>query len=70
MQVFRTYLSIRAAAPAEVVWRTVRDFDNFSWLETISSCESVGDHAGDEVGAQRLLNGAFAETLIEQNDGT
>ena len=70
MQVFRTYQSIRVAAPAELVWRTVRDFHDFSWSETISSCEAVGDHTGDVVGARRLLNGAFAETLIEHNDGT
>jgi Polyketide cyclase / dehydrase and lipid transport len=70
MQVFRTYQSIRVAAPAEDVWRTVRDFHDFGWSTTITSCEAVGDAAGDVAGAQRLLNGAFAETLVEHNDGT
>lgn len=70
MQVFRTYQSIRVAAPAEQVWRTVRDFHDLSWSTTITSCEAIGGKLGDVVGAQRLLNSAFAETLIEHNDGT
>ena len=70
MQVFRTYQSIQVAAPAGQVWRTVRDFHDFSWSTTITSCEAIGSKPGDVVGVQRLLNGAFAETLIEHNDGT
>ena len=70
MQVFRTYQSIKVAARAGQVWPTVHDFHDFSWSTTITSCETIGSKLGDVVGAQRLLNGAFAETLVEHNDGT
>mgnify|MGYP001827227115 FL=1 len=70
-QVFRTYHQpIKVAARAGQVWRTVRDFHDFSWSTTIASCEAIGSKPGNVVGAQRLLNGAFADTLIEHNDGT
>ncbi len=36
-----------------------------SWSAAITSCKAVG-----VTGAKRLLNGAFAETLVEHNDGT
>ncbi|MFA9474795.1 MAG: SRPBCC family protein [Filomicrobium sp.] len=61
---------MRVATLAEQVWRTVRDFHDFSWSTTITSCDAIGGKPGDVVGAQRLLNGAFAETLIEHNDST
>ncbi len=70
MQVYRTFQSIRVTAPAEDVWKTVRDFHDFSWSKVIESCEAVGDKPGDMVGSQRVLNGAFKETLMEHNDGT
>lgn len=70
MPVFRTFQSIRVAAPAETVWQSLRDFHDFSWSNIIETCEKVGDQAGDLVGAQRVLNGVFKETLIEHNDGT
>lgn len=61
-----TYQSIVVNAPVEKVWDTVKDFHDFSWATgVIESCESVGDQSGVEVGARRVLNGVFHETLIE-----
>lgn len=62
------YQSIFIAAPIEDVWATVKNFHDFSWATgVIDSCEAVGDIGGTEIGAKRILNGAFHETLLECN---
>ena len=64
-----TYQSIVVPAPASAVWQTLRDFHDLSWAPgVIESCEAVGDHAGTQPGAQRILNDAFHETLHAVND--
>ena len=61
-----TYQSIVINAPVETVWNTVKDFHDLSWAPgVIVSCEAVGNHSGEQVGAQRVLNGVFKETLVE-----
>lgn len=66
-----TYQSIVINAPIDSVWDTVKDFHDFSWAAgVIDSCESVGDFSGQEVGAKRILNGAFKETLVEVDADT
>jgi len=61
-----TYQSIVIDAPIEKVWDTVKNFHDFSWAPSvIQSCEIVGDSNGLELGAKRVLNGAFHETLVE-----
>jgi hypothetical protein len=61
----KVYNSIIVPAPVEQVWSRIRDFHDFSWAPTlITSCEKVGDGNGYSVGARRLLNGAFLDTLI------
>lgn len=63
-----TYQSIHVAAPIEEVWQTVCDFHDFSWApNVIQSCEKVGQRDGTTVGARRLLNGVFHETLLEHD---
>lgn len=66
-----TYQSNIINAPIEKVWQTIRNFHDLSSCapNVVSSCESVGDTAGTEVGAKRVLNGAFHETLKEIDDG-
>lgn len=55
--------------PIDKVWATVRDFHDMSWAEgVIESLDKVGDKSGLEVGAGRVLNGAFHETLLELDD--
>ncbi|GBE08966.1 polyketide cyclase / dehydrase and lipid transport [bacterium BMS3Bbin11] len=56
-------------APIEKVWQAIRDFHDMSCApNVISSCEAVGEKPGTEVGARRVLNGAFHETLLEVDD--
>ena len=61
-----TYQSNIINAPIDKVWQAVSNFHDMSWAPNIiSSVDVVGVVAGTEVGAQRVLNGAFHETLIE-----
>ena len=56
-------------APIAKVWSTVRDFHEFTWGKgVIETCERDGELAGDQVGAKRVLNGTFQETLLELSD--
>ena len=60
----KTYQSTVIDAPADEVWRAIRDFHDMSWApNVIQSLEKVGDVPGDKIGAVRILNGAFVETL-------
>lgn len=60
------YNSVIVNAPIETVWDAVRDFHNLDWGQPfVTSVTKVGEVPGDQVGAKRVLNGAFEETLIE-----
>lgn len=62
----QTYQSIVINAPVEKVWGAVRNFHDGSWApNVISAMDVVGGKKGDQVGAKRVLNGAFHETLVE-----
>ena len=46
------------------VWAKFNDFHDMSWApNVISGVEKVGDTDGTQIGAKRILNGAFHETL-------
>jgi hypothetical protein len=61
----KVYNSIIVPAPVEQVWSRVRNFHDFSWAPSlVTSCEKVGEGDGYSVGARRLLNGIFLDTLI------
>jgi len=46
------------------VWDTISDFHDMSWATgVITDVNVVGDKKGNEVGAQRVLNVAFHESL-------
>lgn len=46
------------------VWAAISDFHDLSWAPgVIETCTKVGDAAGNQIGAKRVLNGAFHETL-------
>jgi hypothetical protein len=67
----QTYQSIRINAPVEKVWETIKDFHDLSWApNVVTKCEAVGDKSGSEIGAKRILNDAFHETLIELENAT
>jgi len=65
----KTYQSTIVNAPADQIWSRIRDFHDFSWApNVITRCERVGEKSGLEIGAKRVLNDAFHETLIELNE--
>lgn len=65
-----TYQSTVVNASLEDVWNRVSDFHDLSWApEVISKCEKVGDSGGREVGAKRVLNDAFHETVTRVDAG-
>ncbi len=64
MPVTNQFIDINA--PISDVWAKLNDFHNFSWAtNVITSVEKVGDIDGSQVGAKRVLNNAFHETLVE-----
>lgn len=66
-----TYQSTIVQAPAEAVWKRLRNFHDMSWAAgVVDKCEAAGDRAGDQIGAQRVLNDVFHETLRGLDDTT
>ena len=65
----KTYQTTVVKAPVNEVWATLRNFHDMSWATgVVEQCEAVGDKTADQIGAQRVLNGVFHETLVELND--
>jgi len=59
------YNSIVIEAPAEKVWDVLRNFHELSWARNVvTKVEIVGDKPFYEVGAKRIVNGTFYETLL------
>jgi len=64
----QTYQSVVINAPVDTVWTAIRDFHNLGWApNVVTKVEVVGNKKGNEIGAGRVLNGAFRETLLEVN---
>jgi len=60
-----TYQSVVIDAPIAAVWSRFTNFHDFSWAtNVITDVEKVGDIDGGAVGAKRILNHAFHETLV------
>ena len=58
------YNSIVINASAEKVWDTIKNFHDLSWCKNvITKLDKIGDKSGNEIGAGRVLNDAFHETL-------
>ena len=65
-----THQSIVIDASANAIWGKIDDFHDLSWAsKVLPSCEKVGDLNGLEIGARRVLNGAFLETLTKVDPG-
>ena len=63
------YNSTVVPAPVNEVWALVRNFHNLSWAEgVITTIEPVGNAAGDEICAKRILNNAIHESLRALDD--
>ncbi len=65
----KCYNSVVVDAPCDAVWHTLRNFHDLSWATgVITRVDIVGDLKSDQVGAKRILNGLFHETLLSLND--
>ena len=59
------YNSVVINAPCDKVWESIRNFHDMSWaFGVITKTDAVGDTPGDRVGAKRVLNDLFHETLL------
>lgn len=66
----KCYNSTVIDVPIEEVWEMIKDFHQLSWGdEVITKVDIVGEVSGTEVGAKRILNEAFHETLLSVDDG-
>jgi len=64
-----THQEIEINAPVNTVWRAICDFHDMGWApNVVTNVEKVGDKVGTEIGAVRILNGAFRETLQTLDD--
>jgi carbon monoxide dehydrogenase subunit G len=60
----KCYQKIEIEAPVNRVWDTISDFHDLSWApNVVTSVAKIGDKNGNEIGAGRILNGVFHETL-------
>ena len=61
----KCYNSITVDAPVDQVWPAISDFHDFSWApDVVTDVQIVGHRQHDQIGAQRVLNGVFHETLL------
>ena len=59
------YNSIVIKAPADEVWEAIKNFHDMSWSEhVVTKVEKASDQSGEEIGAKRIVNEAFHETLL------
>jgi len=59
------YNSTVVKAPIGKVWPVLSNFHDLSWATgVISSTKAVGKAAPNQIGAKRVLNDAFHETLL------
>lgn len=60
--------TINIDAPIDKIWETISNFHDLSWAAgVITSLRIVGTQQGHEIGARRVLNDAFHETLTTVN---
>ena len=63
------YNSAVINAPADKVWDSLRNFHDLSaFPNVVENVDVVSDNSGTEIGAQRVLNKAFHETLKSLDD--
>ena len=63
------YHSCVVQGPVDKVWSALRNFHDMSWAPgVVETIEPVGAATAAQIGARRLLNGVFHETLQALND--
>ena len=61
--------SIVINAPSHKVWKVLKDFHDLSWSKNVvTDVKPIGGKSSNEVGAKRILNGLFHETLLSINN--
>ncbi len=61
----KCYNSVVIDAPCEKVWQTICNFHDLGWAAgVVTSVKVEGDLKGSQIGAKRILNDAFHETLL------
>lgn len=64
-----TYQFTTVNAPIEEVWQVIKPFYRLDWAPDVVSSIEVLNHLPDgAIGAKRLINGVFPETLKEINE--
>jgi hypothetical protein len=64
------YNSVVIDAPADKVWELLKDFHDLSWSKNvITKVDVIGNKLSNEIGAKRILNEAFHETLLSLDNG-
>jgi len=59
------YNSIVIEATPDKVWELLKDFHDLSWCKNVvSKVDIIGNKSSKEIGAKRILNDAFHETLL------
>ena len=59
------YNSVVIEASPDKVWEILKDFHDLSWAKNVvSKVAIVGNKSSKEIGAKRILNDAFHETLL------
>lgn len=59
------YNSTTVNAPIDQVWDMIKDFHQLDWAAPVATkVDVVGELPGTQVGARRILNDAFHETLL------
>lgn len=52
-------------APSHKVWKVLNNFHDLSWSKNVvTDVKPIGNKSSNEIGAQRILNGLFHETLL------
>lgn len=65
----QTNQEITINASVDAVWNAISDFHNIDWSEKVlTKIEKVGDTGGKEIGAKRILNDVFHETLLSLDE--
>lgn len=65
----KTYQSVVINAPVDIVWGALRNFHDLSWASgVVTLCTPVGDLKADQLGARRIINNVFHESLVELSD--
>lgn len=65
----KCYNTVVVKAPHKTVWETIRNFHDLSWASgVVTKTDVVGDLKGNQIGAKRILNGVFHETLLSLDD--